>query len=875
MGEKLANNIAAICKAHGEDADKVRKLNTKTMYVGPETSNLQFVAMLLRIGDIVHFSYDRASLRLRSLHYFESDYSYEQWRVKGDSGINYSISEKGEISYSANCSLPKDYYFLMGYVDDIDKEIALYNRLRYEDKWEGRYPELSKKKVNRDNITHDESFDPVPNLKFTLEQNRIMELLMGAELYTNEYACLRELYQNSLDACRCQMAIDKTNRKVVADGRIEFGIGTEEDDRYVYCLDNGKGMSKYIIEKYLLKIGSSYYRSEDFYQSQAATGNTFTPTSQFGVGILSCFMIGDRIEITTREENGDYVSCVIEKFPECFYYKKESPIDDKELIPSTGTLVKVFLNKEYKERISNVHWDNIGYLLWAQEYARYGDMEFEELMGKHGKFEKDYRLNDNLYALLDSFVMMVPKHIQLFVKMEDDISVRVYNKPQQLGKGIWAIPKDVDYRWNPEDVDIIDLDTEYNGIQCSKKMVLPKKQSESIYERDFLYQPRFQSVDGIIVDSELYYHNRLDFSINFVGSERPQLSVSREKIVKYDRDKYKKTIEKAESKLLEQAFRKMSGYITSHHIKQGSELCNIVWKSFFEQLSETHVYLVAQCLRKGSIQDVVIPFSDCFTSREMTFGDLMKDNVCLDDYHFFNDSDFDDMPRIVYSLVQFRITHAEHVDREGTSVIIHGYKPGMNKKYCFTDVGEFKDYDIVPHLYPIVSDCMEKIDFDWHWYNLGTNLVSWLLGLQDPDFDEAIDTIMKDCICQIMKKRISDEQNIYACLSEALNENRVIIRGELYTYNEEFAVTTFVIIPRELVAKISDSEVRELVGASLDGEHCSEGLCIIQFGEEDFYSVPGRYTRQELVDMVPDEVWNNLTKEYHFGDGTLVKRTSK
>ena len=30
------------------------------MYSGGETSNLQFVAMMLRIGDIVHYSYDRA-----------------------------------------------------------------------------------------------------------------------------------------------------------------------------------------------------------------------------------------------------------------------------------------------------------------------------------------------------------------------------------------------------------------------------------------------------------------------------------------------------------------------------------------------------------------------------------------------------------------------------------------------------------------------------------------------------------------------------------------------------------------------------------------------------------------------------------------------
>ena len=37
--------------------------------------------------------------------------------MKSDSGVDYSISTDGEISFSAYCSIPKDYYNLMRYIN--------------------------------------------------------------------------------------------------------------------------------------------------------------------------------------------------------------------------------------------------------------------------------------------------------------------------------------------------------------------------------------------------------------------------------------------------------------------------------------------------------------------------------------------------------------------------------------------------------------------------------------------------------------------------------------------------------------------------------------------------------------------------------------
>jgi hypothetical protein len=271
-------------------------------------------------------------------------------------GVNQKVSKKG-IAFRAFISDPVDYYELSKYIDWIDNELYLFRQLR--SKWEKDYQLPMAEKVDRTNVAYDETvFTPAMGLKFTLNQKRILDLLKGVGLYKEMTACIRELYQNSLDACRCQIAKDKINGKQ-SKGVIEFGLGEDEGGRYMYCLDNGKGMSKAIIENYLLKIGNSYYRSPEFYQSQAETGFQFTPTSQFGIGILSCYIIGDRIEIVTKEEKGEHIACSIDGVCEYFYYKNPAK-EDKEEVGDSGTLVKVYLKKECYEKINTKEIKNIG-----------------------------------------------------------------------------------------------------------------------------------------------------------------------------------------------------------------------------------------------------------------------------------------------------------------------------------------------------------------------------------------------------------------------------------------------------------------------------------------------------------------------------------
>ena len=62
--------------------------------------------------------------------------------------------------------------------------------------------------------------------------------------------------------------------------------------------DNGIGINARDIEQYVAKIGVSFYQSEDFSTQQLH----YEPVAQFGVGMLSGFMVARALLIESRKD---------------------------------------------------------------------------------------------------------------------------------------------------------------------------------------------------------------------------------------------------------------------------------------------------------------------------------------------------------------------------------------------------------------------------------------------------------------------------------------------------------------------------------------------------------------------------------------------
>jgi hypothetical protein len=114
--------------------------------------------------------------------------------------------------------------------------------------------------------------------------------------------------------------------------------------------DFGMGMDEEIISNYFLKVGKSYYQSEQFNLEQiewkVKSNIDFLPISRFGIGILSCFIIGDIIELSTRKitdsPSRNALRMRMDGLNSFFVLKKEADKHTCETMPSQNKKIESY-----------------------------------------------------------------------------------------------------------------------------------------------------------------------------------------------------------------------------------------------------------------------------------------------------------------------------------------------------------------------------------------------------------------------------------------------------------------------------------------------------------------------------------------------------
>ncbi|MDP4116230.1 MAG: ATP-binding protein, partial [Bacteroidota bacterium] len=202
--------------------------------------------------------------------------------------------------------------------------------------------------VKRDKIQTQKDIQNKPlyiyrNTKFNLSKKQVIDLLMGTKLYGNPEIALRELLQNSIDACLLRKAQEEKWGNLYKP-EISVKYYKENDDIILEVDDNGTGMDQYIIDTYYSQIGSSFYKSIDFYNLKSESNAEFTPTSRFGIGILSCFMVADTIIVNTKRvyaahQSSEALQICVEGQESIFWIKEG-------IRQTPGTSTKLILRKE-------------------------------------------------------------------------------------------------------------------------------------------------------------------------------------------------------------------------------------------------------------------------------------------------------------------------------------------------------------------------------------------------------------------------------------------------------------------------------------------------------------------------------------------------
>ena len=309
-GVNLADYVAKLSKSHVKPAQDLNGSNgfNYDESIGVYHVNMVYLGIILRLADILDFDRDRTPDSLyRSIH-FTSSVSLQEWE-KHRSVTGWTINPE-MVRFTAYCEHPEYERAIRQFMDWIDVELsACYTLVKKFPKSIAAYQLDLPLVTNRERIGPKDNAYIYHDLEFSLSRDQIVKLLMTDQLYGSANLCIRELLQNAFDALRLRRSVIwRDSESTWGAGKVVFEHFIDENDyEIVRCTDNGVGMDVDIITKYLTSVGRSYYRSPEFEQERHSLQQAkadFEPIGQFGIGFMSCFMLGDRIKIRTRKEYG-------------------------------------------------------------------------------------------------------------------------------------------------------------------------------------------------------------------------------------------------------------------------------------------------------------------------------------------------------------------------------------------------------------------------------------------------------------------------------------------------------------------------------------------------------------------------------------------
>ena len=315
-GNSFQKKLIDICVSHNEDAESLVRRDSESPElprfprnypVGATTADLQMVAAALRLADILDFDRERTP---HAIFYYlipsswtpEDNKSVLEWRKH--MAISHWNIEHDAIVFRARCNSHIVHHAIVLFCASIQNEVistrATFGALAGEVVWPFALPDIVKNEI------HEEGYHYVP-YRFELDDERIYQLLMGGAIYENPLVAVRELIQNAVDACKLRDALTQLYEPFTPSKENRIFVTYEEstgphDLPILRVLDTGTGMDDFVLARYFLKVGQSYYNSLEFKRDLVELRRNnldFAPVSEFGIGFLSCFLLADRVEVET------------------------------------------------------------------------------------------------------------------------------------------------------------------------------------------------------------------------------------------------------------------------------------------------------------------------------------------------------------------------------------------------------------------------------------------------------------------------------------------------------------------------------------------------------------------------------------------------
>ena len=293
IDEHLGKALGIVCEGHWYKIEKVLQLSTNLSIAG-FSINIRALTAYIRLIDLFDIANNRTPFKLWKFVNPRNSVSRMEW--KKHQAINpITVVEGGNYREIQVHGSTKDYDVFAALEDLriwISKEFQE-NKALLKDL--GNYDPVL---VDLDWKIDAEGFEPL-SVQFEFDRDNMFNIL-SSEIYDEDpYVFIRELLQNAIDATNHRKLLLFERGYSIPSQAIFIDVTHLNNGNAIFSItDEGIGMDEWIISNYLAVAGKSYYRSQEFEKLKLK----MDPISRFGIGLLSCFMVANEIQIKTYQD---------------------------------------------------------------------------------------------------------------------------------------------------------------------------------------------------------------------------------------------------------------------------------------------------------------------------------------------------------------------------------------------------------------------------------------------------------------------------------------------------------------------------------------------------------------------------------------------
>lgn len=315
---RLLKLLGRICELHTMPTDSVLELPYQTDGFGADYAHPRFIAMLLRLGDLLDVDNGRfnPSAGLVSGGLPESSVPH---REKHEATNHLLVTPK-EIQFGSDCPNQKAYLETRNFVTWLEEEIDFLTKYWTEivpDNIGGYPPRLRQVQLLINGVP---DVQGMADLHFEISQPKAFQIIEGSNIYEDKFVFIREVIQNAMDASKIQLWRDLTsgtyaawisakdvsrlqpyelNKKIYESYSIKIYLtALSSGELKIEVTDRGTGISADAFKR-MCNVGTSNAGSKQMTEEIRSMPNWLRPTAGFGVGLQSIFLMADRFEVDT------------------------------------------------------------------------------------------------------------------------------------------------------------------------------------------------------------------------------------------------------------------------------------------------------------------------------------------------------------------------------------------------------------------------------------------------------------------------------------------------------------------------------------------------------------------------------------------------